>query len=80
MLCFTDVSPDALPATKDRKVVESLFLKMTTHHTTLAQGIYRFVSRGHLDKLAKTEEMAKLMLWATDVTKETIRVGLDISG
>lgn len=52
---------------------------MTAHHTALAQGIYRFVSRGHLDKMTKTEGMGKLMVWATDVTKETIRVGLDIS-
>jgi hypothetical protein len=79
VLSVTDRSVDALPVTRDRKAVESLFLKLTMHHTALARGIYRFVSRGHLDKLTQMEEMARLIAWATDVTKETIRVGLDIS-
>lgn len=65
-----------MPSRKDRKLLEPLFLKVATQNGSLAQGMYRFVSRSKLEELAGSDSMARFTEWAIDVLKETVRIGI----
>jgi len=72
------LSKSTLPFGKDVKLLEPLFLKTVTQHTTIAAGIYRFLSKAQWEQVAKSASTAEFLNWASEKAKDVIRGGLDL--
>ncbi|GLB40326.1 putative protein with domain in DAP-5, eIF4G, MA-3 and other proteins [Lyophyllum shimeji] len=69
--------PRAVPTTRNRGTIEEIFIK-ATRIDTLAMGLVYFMSEAFRDVPREEDEMAKLIKWANELAKDTLRTGVDI--
>jgi hypothetical protein len=68
----------ALPFGKDVNLLEPLFLKAVIQHTSMAAGIYRFLSKVEWEQVTKSASTAEFLHWASEKLKDIIHEGLDL--
>ncbi len=66
-----------LPTTRNRAVVEEIFIK-AARAETLGMGLVYFMTETFRDFSSQDEEFTKLVKWGSGVAKDTLRAGLDI--
>ncbi|KAG6896315.1 hypothetical protein C0992_009105 [Termitomyces sp. T32_za158] len=71
------LEPKDVPATRNRSAIEEIFIK-ATRNQTLAMGLVYFLSGAFRDMSKDGNEMEKFIKWASELAKDTLRMGVDI--
>ncbi|KAG6856902.1 hypothetical protein H0H87_012483 [Tephrocybe sp. NHM501043] len=66
-----------VPTSRNRSAIEEIFIK-ATRIQALAMGLVYFISGAFRDLSKDSDDMGKLIKWASGLAKDTLRTGVDI--